>query len=93
MADWKAKPEMVAQARQFLDSPQFRLILDVLDNEAPVHGMPTATTPHDGIRRLGQIEGYQMCLNNLLALGVRKVEMPMPKSEFGVEYPAEMERE
>ena len=67
--EWRADRALVSKAMQLLNSPDFRLMLDVLRNERPVNAMLPDACPIE-IRAMFQAreEGYHIALSNLEAL-------------------------
>jgi len=65
LEQFRQRPDLVSEARKIQSDPHFRLQMEVLMNESPASYMnPRATAD----RVLGQIEGYNLALNNLAAL-------------------------
>lgn len=64
---FRQRPDLVAEARRVQADPFFRLQLEVLLNESPASYMSSRVSTD---RVLGQIEGYNLALNNLAALAV-----------------------
>lgn len=79
---WRANEQMVADFNRFGNQLVYRAMLQTLRNESPLHFFDEAPGPDAKIRRLGIIEGYQLALNNLEALGVLAQESKMPEATF-----------
>ncbi len=65
LTQWRERLDLVSDAARLHADPNFRLQLEVLLNESPVNYHNLAQPAE---RTLGQIEGYNMALNNLVAL-------------------------
>lgn len=83
--EWQADARLCGEARKVMDSPHVRLMVQVLHNSSPAFWF----LPQDAgaeIRALHQarIEGYNLAIANLDALGEHKAA-PTPLAEtFGV---------
>jgi len=62
---FRQRPDLVAEARRLQADPWFRLQMEVLMNESPANYMTSRVSAD---RVLGQIEGYNLALNNLVAM-------------------------
>lgn len=84
LAEWQASEFLVSDAKRLLADPTMRVALDVLRNESPVnYGLPElGVQPTDRIVHQAKTEGYQLCLNNLEALGILKVESRPVEATF-----------
>lgn len=76
LMEWRKREDLVTGFRQMMDSPVARLAMEVLTNESPSNFQNRSQSAE---LTLGQIEGYNMCLNNLMAMaelpqGVAEVE-------------------
>lgn len=69
--EWRSNKELVLLARKFLNNPDFRMMTDTLRNSAP-HNYVSLKEMSIDARAMEQarIEGFQLCLNNLAALGM-----------------------
>jgi|APGre2960657373_1045057.scaffolds.fasta_scaffold00177_14 hypothetical protein len=67
LMQWREREDLVAAAAKLQADPNFRLQLEVLHNESPSNYQNLAMPAE---RTLGQIEGYNMAMNNLAALAV-----------------------
>lgn len=67
--EWQQAPQMVAEAAILARNPTYRGQLDVLRVEHPCHSIfaKTGVAANDRLIHQGQIEGYELCLNNLEA--------------------------
>lgn len=86
LAKWLKEENLIASAATILKHPDMRAMLDVLRNEHPAIKGIALGTPIDQ-RAIFQArgEGYQLCLNNLMALG----EKPTKKQEIQETYAEE----
>ncbi len=73
IAEWRSSKDRVKIARRVLDDASFAEILKVLHDNSPLWmeklGYGAAISDGDRNRFLGRIEGYQVCLANLKAMG------------------------
>lgn len=83
LAEWRADRDLVKQAREFLVDPKFATIVDVLRNESPINfvhvgrfGLEERAVEH------ARMEGYQLCLNNLEAMGSFAETREIPEPTF-----------
>lgn len=77
---WKDYPELINEAYKLTQTPIFKQMLACLDNESPAHyKLPKlGIQPTDRISHLGEIEGYQLAINNLLAMAKEPIkEQPL----------------
>ena len=65
LEEFRQRSDLVAEARRVQSDPYFRLQLEVLMNESPSSYMGSRASAD---RVLGQIEGYNLALNNLVAM-------------------------
>lgn len=73
LALWLDHPELVNEAHQLTKAPIFTMMIEVLKNECPAnYKMPKGTPPTDLVTHLGEIDGYNMAINNLIALTIPK---------------------
>lgn len=79
LIEWVKNKSLVKAAKQLTDSDTFRRMREVLEDESPLRTplSPTGPTANDHSRRLGMIEGYQLCLSNLKMLAI--TPPPVPK--------------
>lgn len=87
MDEFRRDGTKVAGAAELLRHPAVVEMLDVVKREAP-HNFGTPSTgwaSGDREKWLGVIEGYNMAMNNLEALGVFQEEHRMPEATFGAE--------
>lgn len=68
MKDWRESETLVSQLSALSKTPLFEAMMQTLRNESPMHYVTPNAAPHDIIKHLGHIEGYQMALNNIEAL-------------------------
>lgn len=89
LKDWQASEMLVNDMNQLRLSPVFRTMLEVLRNESPVNlGLPiTGVSIDDRISHACRIEGYQMCLNTIDAMGKFKVNGGQLEPTFEPEPP------
>jgi hypothetical protein len=75
LAEWQSSELLAAEGKRLLEDKSFRLAFDMLRNESPVnYGLPDlGVAATDRIVHQAKTEGYQLCLNNLEALGTLKV--------------------
>lgn len=80
LAEWLKNKTLVKAARQIFESDTFRQMREVLEAESPLRqSLPSlGPTSDDRSHRLGMIEGYQLCLNNLRQLAVMPPPLPKP---------------
>ena len=83
LSEFQSHPDMVAGAISILGHEHFRIMLDVLKNEAPENFEAPGLQPHSAIERHGFIMGYHRCLNNLNALKVSREEKEPLVADFG----------
>lgn len=69
LEEWRKNEQLVAEMAHIARQPVFQAMMQTLRTENPVNYVSTTAQPHDSIKHLGQIEGYQMALNNIEALG------------------------
>lgn len=78
--EWSKNKTLTKAARQIAESDTFKKMREVLEEESPLRQplSPTGPTADDRSHRLGLIEGYQHCLNNLRKLYT--LPPPLPKT-------------
>ena len=70
LEDWKTNASLVSMARKCLDNNDFRIMLDVIRNENPLHNVTFDITIEDRAILHARCEGYMLALNNIESLGV-----------------------
>ncbi len=82
--DFRKIPALVTEAQKILASESFKVMLAVLRNDAPHNYgiIVKGSVPTDFVHRVGDIEGYLKCLNNLEAMAVPIEENEMPEPTF-----------
>lgn len=71
LAEWVKHSELVHEANQLSKTPLFKTMIEVLKNECPAnYVMPIGTQPTDLIRKLGETDGYNKAINNMIAMTV-----------------------
>lgn len=87
LKDWQQRPDLTEQARSWLEMDFTKLAISMLELEHIAHYVfPTqGNNPTDTTKRLGQIEGYQICLNNLQALGKLLTRPESVEADFSEE--------
>jgi len=87
LEEFRAIPELVATAKKFLNDPEFQPLLEVLRNESPASYVSIdPMLPLDARAVLqARIEGYQLAINNLMAMGEHK--KAAEELEAGYEQP------
>lgn len=70
LREWQKQPHLVEMAKNLFAQPAFKLAIDCLQSEHPCHTVFSAlgTNPNDRMVHQAKIEGYEICLNTLLAL-------------------------
>jgi hypothetical protein len=68
LTTWRENEPLVAEWAQIVKLPIFRVMLQTLKNESPLHYGEEKPGADGKILRLGTIEGYQLALNNLESL-------------------------
>ena len=72
---WGEHLELVSEAHSLSQTPIFKAMMECLKNESPAnYKMPKGAQPTDLVVHLGEIDGYNMALNNLLALTIPPAE-------------------
>jgi len=79
LEEFRQRSDLVAEARRVQSDPYFRLQLEVLLNESPSSYMGSRASAD---RVLGQIEGYNLALNNLAALATPPSEAVTLEATF-----------
>ena len=84
VSKWREVPMLVTESQKLLSNPHMIGMLDVLRNDAPHnYGMITkGAQPMEYAERVGMIQGYLMCLNNLEALALPLEKHEMPEATF-----------
>ena len=83
LAEWVKHPELILEAKNICAEPTFKLMLDTLKNESPAnYKMPKGSQPTDLITHLGEIDGYNMAINNMLAMTVKHEQMTTLEASF-----------
>ena len=67
--EWRSSPELVTKARDVLENPAMLEMIDVLNTEHPAKIGLFRVTLEDRAIAQARIEGYQLCINNLEAMG------------------------
>lgn len=89
LAKWLKEENLIASAANLLKHPDLRAMLDVLRNEHPaIKGIALGTPIDQRAVFQARGEGYQLCLNNLLAMG----EKPKKKTEIEETWGTEKEK-
>ena len=75
---------MITETQKVFANQHFRMMIEVLRNDAPHnYGIVVkGSAPTDFVHRVGDIEGYLKCLNNLEAMAVPLLENEMPEATF-----------
>lgn len=74
---------LVGTAQKVLNSAEFKLMLVTLRNESPSSYVFSKGASRDDRAALqARTEGYQICINNLLAMGRLQERHPMPQPSF-----------
>jgi hypothetical protein len=90
LSEWRGSQTLVQSARKYLQDPEFLTMIDVLRNESPINWVAIRQmTIDDRAVMHARIEGYQLCLNNLEALG--SFQKPEETLEPSFEQPEEQE--
>ena len=78
LATWQQSPDLVTEGMRLLADRSMQLAIAVLRNESPSNLAlpPLGVTSEDRAAHQAKTEGYQLCLNNLEALG-RAGDEPM----------------
>lgn len=90
--DFRQNVELSKQAHDLVTTSLFQTMLATLDEIGPHRvTLPDgqATTPHDMIRHLGQIEGWNIFKRLLLSLGQPLPKIPQPEVRYGAPKPSE----
>lgn len=71
LATWQQSPDLVTEGMRLLADRTMQLAIAVLRNESPSNLAlpPLGVTSEDRAAHQAKTEGYQLCLNNLEALG------------------------
>lgn len=78
LAQFREDENLVAEWRVWADRPIVQAMLQVMRNESPAHWLAEAKTADEKILLLGRIQGYEMAMNNLEALGALvQVQAPL----------------
>ena len=71
MREFRSQPDLVGRARNILDNPDLRLMLDVLRTESPANDVYSEQVPPEWRATVhARIEGYGLAIRNLEALGI-----------------------
>lgn len=84
VAKWRSIPELVTAAQKVLSDPNVKAMLGVLRNDAP-HNYAMilkGAQPMEYAERVGDIQGYLKCLNNLEAMATPLETHEMPEATF-----------
>ncbi len=84
VSQWRNIPALVTETQKILANPSFKAMLEVLKNDAPHnYGMATAgAQPMEYAKKLGENDGYLICLNNLEAMAKPLEKNEMPEATF-----------
>lgn len=91
-AEFRQNTEFVKQAHDTLHSGFVQLMLSTIEEMSPsMVALPDGptTTPHDMIRHLGQVEGWNMFRRLLLSLGQPIPKITQPEVRYGAPKPKE----
>lgn len=68
--EWQQKAALIKAAKDLFDKNEtFRMMMEVAQDESPVHGLPTGTTSdHQDSCALGFIKGYHHLLDLFKAM-------------------------
>lgn len=83
LAEYRSQENLVKTAQKFLIDPEFQPMLDVLRNEAPSKWMlrDEATTEDRAVLQ-AKIEGYELAIANLEAMGVFRTMKEAPEPTY-----------
>ena len=75
--EWVKTPQLVDEFSKIQNTQIFKAVIATLKNESPAnYTLPKiGTQPTDLISHLGEINGYNKCLNNLAAMGKLDLEV------------------
>lgn len=84
VAEWRGMPSLVTAAQKVFADPNFKAMVEVLRTDAPHnYGMIfKGAQPMEYAQRVGEIEGYLKCLNNLEAMALPLEVSEMPPATF-----------
>lgn len=81
-SEWRTDKALVSMAMHVLADPNFRLMIDCLNNSSPAHWVGEMTMEQRAAMQ-ARTEGYQMALTDLKSLGTLKaIETRMPDATF-----------
>lgn len=69
LQDWREDKDLMASSSKLMSSDMMRMMLDVLDGESPHHEVIAHDNMNLRVVHQARIEGYMLCLNNLMAFG------------------------
>ncbi len=81
---WREIPALVTASQSLLANPNLKAMVEVLRNDAPHnYGMASkGAQPMEYAERVGLIQGYLMCINNLEAMAKPLEKNEMPEATF-----------
>lgn len=84
--EWTKHIELTHEAYTMAQTPIFKSMIEVLKNESPAnYKMPKGSQPTDLVVHLGEIDGYNMAINNMLAMTVQHEKLEPLVASFEAE--------
>ena len=83
LREWRTRPDLILQAQEWLKLPITDAVIEILRTEAPGQfSTQLGLNETDCVKWLGRIEGYQLCLNNIMALTTEEPQTKHVESTF-----------
>ena len=89
LSEFRKNKGLVDEIVKLFDTNDWKYLRGALDQEHPIHLNPGDSSPGALARHLGEIQGYQHCLNLLDSARILIQQKPLPVETFEPIKPTE----